>query len=36
MTADLSLNILTLCGSVRKESYNAALLRALPSLSPGI
>ncbi len=35
MTANLSLNILTLCGSVRKESYNAALLRALPSLSPG-
>src|ERR1700691_2309586 len=35
MTANLSLNILTLCGSVRKESYNAALVRALPSLSPG-
>jgi chromate reductase len=35
MTADFSLNILTLCGSVRKESYNAALLRALPSLSAG-
>jgi hypothetical protein len=35
MTADFSLNILTLCGSVRKESYNAALLRALPSLSSG-
>jgi chromate reductase len=35
MKRDLTLNILTLCGSVRKESYNAALIRALPSLSPG-
>ena len=35
MTSKLTLNILTLCGSVREDSYNAALLRALPSLSPG-
>jgi chromate reductase, NAD(P)H dehydrogenase (quinone) len=35
MTQIPALNILTLCGSVRKDSYNAALIRALPSLSPG-
>jgi chromate reductase len=35
MTRDLTLNVMTLCGSVRKDSYNAALIRALPSLSPG-
>lgn len=35
MTSKLTLNILTLCGSVREDLYNAALLRALPSLSPG-
>jgi chromate reductase, NAD(P)H dehydrogenase (quinone) len=35
MTTEFSLNVVTLCGSVRKDSYNAALLRALPSLSTG-
>src|SRR5262252_2460765 len=29
-----ALNILTVCGSLRKASYNAALARALPSLAP--
>jgi chromate reductase len=29
------LDIVTLCGSVRKESYNAALIRALPSIASG-
>jgi chromate reductase len=29
-----TLNVLTVCGSLRKGSYNAALMRALPSLSP--
>lgn len=28
------LNVLTICGSLRKGSYNAALVRALPALSP--
>lgn len=28
------LNILVICGSLRKESYNAALARALPELAP--
>ena len=27
-------NILTICGSLRKKSYNAALVRALPALAP--
>jgi chromate reductase len=27
-------NVLTICGSLRKGSYNAALVRALPSLAP--
>ena len=31
--ADL-LNVLSICGSLRKGSYNAALQRALPSLAP--
>jgi chromate reductase, NAD(P)H dehydrogenase (quinone) len=35
MTTKLKLEIVTLCGSVRQDSYNAALLRALPSMSPG-
>jgi len=35
MTSKLKLDIVTLCGSVRKDSYNAALLRALPNLSAG-
>src|SRR6202040_2136153 len=29
-----SLNILTICGSLRKGSYNAMLQRALPALAP--
>jgi chromate reductase len=29
-----SLNILTICGSLRKGSYNAMLQRALPGLAP--
>jgi chromate reductase len=29
-----SLNILTICGSLRKDSHNAALIRALPALAP--
>jgi hypothetical protein len=29
------LDVVTLCGSVRKESYNAALVRALPSIASG-
>ena len=28
------LNVLTICGSLRKKSYNAALVRALPELAP--
>lgn len=28
------LNVLVICGSLRKRSYNAALARALPTLSP--
>ena len=28
------LNIVTICGSLRKSSYNAALIRALPALAP--
>jgi chromate reductase len=29
-----NLNIVTICGSLRKGSYNAALIRLLPSLAP--
>lgn len=29
-----NLTILTICGSLRKKSYNAALMRALPALAP--
>jgi chromate reductase len=29
------LDVVTLCGSVRKESFNAALVRALPDIAPG-
>lgn len=29
-----TLNVITLCGSLRKASYNAALARALPALAP--
>ncbi len=32
--ADNALNVLTICGSLRKASYNAALARTLPSLAP--
>lgn len=28
------LKILVICGSLRKASYNAALVRALPELAP--
>ena len=28
------LNILSFCGSLRKGSYNASLMRTLPSLAP--
>jgi len=28
------MNVLTICGSLRKKSYNAALMRALPALAP--
>lgn len=31
----ITLNLLTICGSARTNSYNAALVRALPLLSPG-
>jgi len=29
-----NLNVVTICGSLRKKSYNAALTRALPALAP--
>jgi chromate reductase len=32
--AEDKLNILTICGSLRKGSHNAALIRALPALAP--
>jgi chromate reductase, NAD(P)H dehydrogenase (quinone) len=32
--SDKVLNVVTICGSLRKASYNAALMRALPSLAP--
>lgn len=35
MTTKVKLDILTLCGSMRKDSYNAALVRALPQIAPG-
>jgi chromate reductase len=35
MTTKLTLDIVTLCGSARKDSYNAALVRALPDISSG-
>ncbi|AXS38885.1 NADPH-dependent FMN reductase [Breoghania sp. L-A4] len=34
MTDSGKLNIVTLCGSLREGSFNAALLRALPELAP--
>jgi chromate reductase len=30
----MPLNVITICGSLRKASYNAALARALPKLAP--
>ncbi len=35
MSTKLTLDIVTLCGSVRKDSFNAALVRALPNISGG-
>jgi hypothetical protein len=32
--ADKQLDVLVICGSLRKGSYNAALARALPALAP--
>src|ERR1700675_2513537 len=32
--ADNTLNVIAICGSLRKGSYNAALARTLPSLAP--
>jgi len=32
--ADGTLNVISICGSLRKASYNAALARALPALAP--
>ncbi len=32
--ADKNLNVITLCGSLRKGSYNAMVQRALPALTP--
>jgi chromate reductase, NAD(P)H dehydrogenase (quinone) len=32
--ADSALNVIVICGSLRKASFNAALARALPSLAP--
>jgi chromate reductase, NAD(P)H dehydrogenase (quinone) len=33
--ADKQLDVLVICGSLRKGSYNAALARTLPALAPG-
>jgi chromate reductase, NAD(P)H dehydrogenase (quinone) len=33
--ADKQLDVLVICGSLRKASYNAALARTLPALAPG-
>ena len=32
--ADKQLDVLVICGSLRKGSYNAALARTLPALAP--
>ena len=32
--ADTQLDVLVICGSLRKGSYNAALARTLPALAP--
>jgi chromate reductase len=34
MTTDGDLDVLVICGSLRRRSYNAALARALPKLAP--
>jgi chromate reductase, NAD(P)H dehydrogenase (quinone) len=34
IVADAQLDVLVICGSLRKGSYNAALARALPALAP--
>jgi chromate reductase len=35
MVSDRQLDVLVICGSLRKGSYNAALTRTLPALAPG-
>src|SRR6266403_4087333 len=35
MVSDSQLDVLVICGSLRKGSYNAALARTLPALAPG-
>jgi chromate reductase, NAD(P)H dehydrogenase (quinone) len=35
MMTDRQLDVLVICGSLRKGSYNAALARTLPALTPG-
>ena len=35
MVSDRQLDVLVICGSLRKGSYNAALARTLPALAPG-
>jgi len=35
MMSDRQLDVLVICGSLRKGSYNAALARTLPALAPG-
>ena len=35
MVSDRQLEVLVICGSLRKGSYNAALARTLPALAPG-
>ena len=35
MARKFDLNVVTICGSLRKGSYAAAVLRSLPALSPG-
>ena len=34
MTSSDKLNVVTICGSLRRDSYNRALMRALPALAP--
>jgi chromate reductase, NAD(P)H dehydrogenase (quinone) len=35
LVSDRQLDVLVICGSLRKGSYNAALARTLPALAPG-